>query len=177
MIRRRCAGTCHGGAGGPRGGRGPLIASAAVSANNTPAGARALALLRIPDLRRVPRSDWLQLVRFLAVGLSGYVVNLLVFWIATLGGLHYIPAAVVAFAVAWVNNFLLNRYWTFQASGEAMVGQGLRYLLVCLVALGANLVILHVLVDAGLGEISSQAIAIVLVTPLSYLLSRRWSFR
>jgi putative flippase GtrA len=45
------------------------------------------------------------------------------------------------------------------------------------VALGANLIILHLLVDAGLGELLAQAIAIVLVTPLSYLLSRRWSFR
>ena len=147
-------------------------------ADKTTASARSpLALLRIPDLRKVPRSDWMQLVRFLVVGVSGYVVNLLVFWIATSAGAHYIPAAVVAFAVAWVNNFLLNRYWTFRRADEAMVGQGLKYLLVCLVALGANLVILHLLVDAGLGEVSSQAIAIVLVTPLSYLLSRRWSFR
>ena len=37
--------------------------------------------------------------------------------------------------------------------------------------------ILQVLVDAGLGETLSQAVAIALVTPLSYLLSRRWSFR
>lgn len=119
----------------------------------------------------------MQLVRFLAVGFSGYVVNLLVFWLATVAGLHYIPAAVVAFAVAWLNNFVLNRHWTFRATGEAVMGQGVKYLLVCLVALGANLVILHFLVDAGLGEIYSQAIAIILVTPLNYLLSRRWSFR
>lgn len=147
-------------------------------ADKTTASARSpLALLRIPDPRKVPRSDWMQLARFLAVGVSGYVVNLLVFWAVTSAGAHYIPAAIVAFIVAWTNNFLLNRHWTFRAGAEAMVGQGLRYLLVCLVALGANLVILHVLVDAGLGEIYAQAIAIILVTPLNYLLSRRWSFR
>jgi len=149
-----------------------------VPADKTTASARSpLALLRIPDLRKVPRSDWMQLVRFLAVGVSGYVVNLLVFWISTSAGAHYIPAAIIAFAIAWLNNFLLNRHWTFRRADEAMVGQGVRYLLVCLVALAANLVILHLLVDAGLGEIYSQALAIVLVTPLSYLLSRRWSFR
>lgn len=147
-------------------------------ANQTPASAKSpLALLRIPDLRKADRSDWMQLVRFLAVGFSGYVVNLLVFWLATVAGLHYIPAAVVAFAVAWLNNFVLNRHWTFRAAGEAVVGQGAKYLLVCLVALGANLVILHFLVDAGLAELYAQAIAIILVTPLNYLLSRRWSFR
>jgi dolichol-phosphate mannosyltransferase len=155
-----------------------LLASRAVSVKDANAGARSpLTLLRIPDPRRVPRDDWMQLVRFLAVGASGYVVNLAIFSIALLLGLHYIPAAVVAFVIAWVNNFLLNRYWTFRARDEAMVGQGARYLLVSLVALGANLLILQLLVEAGLGETLSQAIAIALVTPLSYLLSRRWSFR
>jgi putative flippase GtrA len=149
-----------------------------VPANESPVGARStLALLRVPDPRRVPRADWLQLVRFLAVGASGYVVNLLVFALATVGGLHYIPAAVMAFVVAWMNNFMLNRYWTFRARGDGMVLQGLRYFLVSVVALGANLIILHLLVQSGLVELLAQAIAIVLVTPLSYLLSRRWSFR
>ncbi len=111
------------------------------------------------------------------VGASGYAVNLAVFSIALSVGVHYIPAAIVAFGVAWVNNFLLNRYWTFRAHAEAMVGQGIRYLLVSLVALSTNLIILYVLVNAGVGETLSQATAIVLVTPLSYLLSRRWSFR
>ena len=155
-----------------------LLASRAVSVKDANAGARSpLTLLRIPDPRRVPRDDWMQLVRFLVVGASGYVVNLAVFSIALLMGLHYIPAAIVAFVIAWVNNFLLNRYWTFRAHDEAMMGQGAKYLLVSLIALGANLLILQLLVDAGLGETLSQAVAIALVTPLSYLLSRRWSFR
>ncbi len=178
MIRRRCVRTCRVRDGRPGGGFRPLIASAIVPPNQTPASPRSpLALLRVPALRRVRRSDWLQLVRFLSVGLTGYVVNLVVFWLLTAGGLHYLPAAVVAFAVAWVNNFLLNRHWTFRAGAEALMGQGGRYLLVCLVALGANLIILHVLVDSGLGAVYAQAIAIILVTPVNYLLSRRWSFR
>ena len=178
MIRRGGARTCRARDDRTRGGAPPLIASPALPANQTPASGRSpLATLRLPDPRRVARSDWLQLARFLAVGLSGYVVNLLVFWLATAGGMHYIPAATVAFVVAWLNNFLLNRHWTFRAAGEDLMAQGLRYLLVCLVALGANLIILHVLVDAGLGELYAQAIAIILVTPLNYLLSRRWSFR
>ena len=97
--------------------------------------------------------------------------------VALLLGVHYIPAAIIAFIVAWMNNFMLNRYWTFRAHAEALVGQGARYLAVSVVALIANLIVLQLLVNAGLGETLSQAIAIVLVTPLSYLLSRRWSFR
>ncbi|MCX6410357.1 MAG: GtrA family protein [Actinobacteria bacterium] len=145
--------------------------------DETAGGRSPFTIFRIPDPRRVNRSDWMQLVRFLVVGTSGYVVNLAIFSIALLLGAHYIPAAIIAFIVAWMNNFMLNRYWTFRAHAEAMVGQGARYLAVSVVALIANLIILQLLVDAGLGETLSQAIAIVLVTPLSYLLSRRWSFR
>ena len=155
-----------------------MLASLLVSVKDETAGGRSpFTLLRIPNPRRVNRSDWMQLVRFLVVGASGYVVNLAIFSIALLLGAHYIPAAIIAFIVAWMNNFMLNRYWTFRAHAEAMVGQGARYLAVSVVALITNLIILQLLVDAGLGETLSQAIAIVLVTPLSYLLSRRWSFR
>ena len=162
----------------PQSDRGALLASVLVSVKDETAGGRSpFTIFRIPDPRRVNRSDWMQLVRFLVVGTSGYVVNLAIFSIALLLGAHYIPAAIIAFIVAWMNNFMLNRYWTFRAHAEAMMGQGARYLAVSVVALIANLIILQVLVDAGLGETLSQAIAIVLVTPLSYLLSRRWSFR
>ena len=155
-----------------------MLASVLVSVKDETAGGRSpFTIFRIPDPRRVNRSDWMQLVRFLVVGTSGYVVNLAIFSIALLLGAHYILAAIIAFIVAWMNNFMLNRYWTFRAHAEAMVGQGARYLAVSVVALIANLIILQLLVDAGLGETLSQAIAIVLVTPLSYLLSRRWSFR
>ena len=159
-------------------GLGAFASLARVSVKDELAGGRSpFTLLRIPDPRRTSRADWMQLIRFLVVGASGYVVNLAVFSLALYLGAHYIPAAIIAFIIAWVNNFMLNRYWTFAARGEAMMGQGAKYLLVSLIALGANLAILQLLVDAGLGETLSQAIAIVLVTPLSYLLSRRWSFR
>jgi putative flippase GtrA len=45
-----------------------------------------------------------------------------------------------------------------------------------LVYLG-NLVILTALVELGVGKILSQAIAIVLVTPLNFVGNKLWSFR
>ena len=117
-----------------------------------PRGAAAT-ILRVPDVRRAKRADWIQLIRFLVVGSSGYVVNLAVFSLAIALGAHYIPAGIVA-----------------------ALRQGVKYFLVSLVALGANLLVLHLLVDAGLADIPAQALAIVLVTPISFLLSRRWSF-
>ncbi len=53
----------------------------------------------------------------------------------------------------------------------------MRFFLVSLAALAANLVVLQVLIALGLGKLGGQAIAIVLVMPLSFLGNRLWSFR
>jgi putative flippase GtrA len=53
----------------------------------------------------------------------------------------------------------------------------MRFLVVSTLALGANLVVLHLLVSAGLGEVVAQAIAIVLVTPVNFIGNKLWSFR
>ena len=58
-----------------------------------------------------------QLVRFCLVGASGYLVDLAVFSVLVhVADTHYAVAAVAAFCVAWTNNFLWNKYWTFPAA-------------------------------------------------------------
>ncbi len=124
------------------------------------------------------RSNWEQLAKFCIVGASGYVVNLAVF--ASLlkwAGVHYIPAAVGSFLVAVANNYTWNRLWTFRGQRGGVAYQGLRFLVVSSVALGANLVVLSALVAAGMGELPAQAVAIVIVTPLNFIGNKLWSFR
>jgi putative flippase GtrA len=123
--------------------------------------------------------NWLQLVRFAAVGASGYGVNLAVFAACVhLAGIDYRLAAVFAFVVSVINNFWWNRHWTFDARHEHALFQGARFFLVSLVAFGFTYVVLIALVsDAGLSKVPAQAIAIAAGTPLSFLGQKLWSFR
>ena len=75
------------------------------------------------------------------------------------------------------NNYLWNRLWTFRTSRGHVYYQGMRFLVVSLVALALNLAILRGLVALGAGKIVAQAIAIVLVTPFSFSANKLWSFR
>jgi dolichol-phosphate mannosyltransferase len=126
-------------------------------------------------LRR--RANWEQLVKFCLVGVSGYAVNLFVFsFVLLVLGVHYIPAAVCSFLVAVTNNYTWNRLWTFRAHRGHVAYQGMRFLVVSTLALGANLVVLTALVALGLPEVLAQAIAIVLVTPINFLGNKLWSF-
>ncbi|TMK33620.1 MAG: GtrA family protein [Actinobacteria bacterium] len=127
-------------------------------------------------LRR--RHNWEQLAKFCVVGASGYVVNLGVYaLLLNWANLHYTLAATGSFLVAVTNNYTWNRLWTFRHQRGHMGYQGLRFLVVSVIVYGANLGLLAVFVEVGLGKIVSQAIAVVLVTPLNFLGNKLWSFR
>ena len=124
------------------------------------------------------RANWLQLAKFCAVGASGYAVNLVVYsLLVEVVGLHYLVAATCSFVVAVTNNYTWNRVWTFRGQRGHVAYQGFRFLVVSTVALGANLAILYALVRLGLDKVPSQAVAIVLVTPLIFVGNKVWSFR
>ena len=122
--------------------------------------------------------NWVQLAKFSAVGASGYVVNLVVYTALLKGaGFHYALAATCSFVVAVTNNYTWNRLWTFHEQRGHVGWQGLRFLVVALVAYAANLAILAAFVESGVDKILAQAIAVVLVTPLNFLGNKLWSFR
>jgi putative flippase GtrA len=122
--------------------------------------------------------NWLQFVRFAAVGASGYVVNLVMFAACVHGvGIDYRVAAVVAFVVSVVNNFWWNRHWTFDAKHQHPAHQALRFFAVSVVTFGFTYVVLVALVGTGMEKVIAQAIAIVAGTPLSFIGQKLWSFR
>jgi putative flippase GtrA len=121
--------------------------------------------------------NWVQLAKFCAVGGSGYVINLAVYTaLLKWAGLHYLGAAVVSFCAAVSNNYWWNRHWTFRGQRGHFAYQGMRFVVVSIVALVANLIILQVLVGLGVDKVLAQAIAIVLVTPLNFVGNKLWSF-
>jgi len=125
------------------------------------------------------RHNWEQLAKFCLVGTSGYVVNLGVYALFVHSiGVDYHFAAVAAWLVAVVNNFVLNRHWTFDARDGLARFQAIRFLVVSLVAFGVSLLLLTLFVEAaGIAKIPAQALAVATSTPLNFLGNKLWSFR
>jgi len=122
--------------------------------------------------------NWKQLAKFSLVGLSGYAINLVVYTALLRGaGWHYAPAATVSFLVAVTNNYTWNRLWTFHEQRGHVGWQGLRFLVVALVAYLANLALLSGFIALGVDKVLAQAIAVVLVTPLNFVGNKLWSFK
>jgi putative flippase GtrA len=108
---------------------------------------RAVRALRRPH-------NWVQLGKFAAVGASGYAINLAVYTALLRGaGFHCTAAATCSFLVAVTNNYTWNRLWTFHDQRGHVGWQGLRFLVVALVAYGANLALLAGFIALGLDKV------------------------
>jgi putative flippase GtrA len=136
------------------------------------------ALVRRIHLGTREPENWIQLFKFGLVGGSGYVINLVVFALLDqLLGIHHLVSALLSFCVAVTNNFVLNRYWTFQAARGHAGFQAARFFAVSVMALGVNLVALYLLVDvAGAPELPSQAVSVALAMPFNFVGNKLWTF-
>lgn len=136
-------------------------------------------------LARVPRG-LRQFVKFAVVGGVGTLVNLAVFsfiifvWVKARGTRPLLVEQVasgVAFCVAVVSNFVLNRRWTFRHRGPVITHFS-RFFVVSLVGLGLNVLGYTALHQwLGLEEHLSQLLAIGIVTPFNFFGSKLWAFR
>jgi len=134
--------------------------------------------LRVRHGMRKPH-NWVQLGKFLLVGLSGYAVNLAVFTFSLkVLGVHHIAAATIAFGVAVTNNFWWNRHWTFAARDGHAGFQAARFFAISVVAFLIQVTILEILVTGPeLPKVLAQAISLVLATPVNFIGNKLWSFR
>jgi putative flippase GtrA len=119
-----------------------------------------------------------QFVKFVIVGVSN---TLLAFTVYTLllkvFGVWYLAASAIGFMVGAVNGFLLNRRWTFSGHvGDALTP--VRWAVVQGCGLGLNEGLLYFWVaGVGVDKLVGQALALVVVTTVTFAANRAWTFR
>ena len=136
----------------------------------TRVGDSAARILRMPLV--------LQFVKFGVVGVSNTLIFFLVYTLLLkVFGVWYVAASGIGFAVGAINGFLWNRAWTFRGHvGDALTP--VRWFVVQTSGLLVNLGLVYLFVDgAGLGELVGQAATIAIVTVLTFLANRAWTFR
>jgi putative flippase GtrA len=114
----------------------------------------------------------------LLVGAGGYVVNLAAFVLLSAAGMRYIAASVLSYFLSNALMYLGNRYFTFRLGHTGLWAAYLRYVGVGLVVAALNAGLLALLVEViALDPTVGQAISLLLLTPLAFVLNKRWSFR
>jgi putative flippase GtrA len=119
-----------------------------------------------------------QPMKFLLVGAGGYLVNLAIFAWLLLLGVPYLLDSIVSYFISNALMYLGNRYFTFSLGHDGFWLAYVRYILVGLVVAGLNAIVLAILVEtAGLYAVYAQAISLLLITPVAFVLNKRWTFR
>jgi putative flippase GtrA len=150
-----------------------------------PAEELTTAVIELPFHHRVrlgirKGQNWLQLVRFGAVGASGYAVNLISFALLVhVLGVTYWVASPIAYLLGTANNFYWNRRWTFSHAREAHPAhQAWKFFAVSLLSFGVNYAVLITLVKTtGMEQVLAQAIANAVGMPVNFLGQKLWSFK
>ena len=120
-------------------------------------------------------------VQFVKFGIVGVSNTLIAFAVYTLllkvFGVWYVAASGIGFAVGAVNGFLLNRRWTFRGHvGDALTP--VRWAIVQTCGLGLNLGLVYLFVhDAGMDKLVGQIPTTAIVTVLTFVANRAWTFR
>jgi putative flippase GtrA len=120
--------------------------------------------------------------RFNAVGALGIGVQLTVLWVlADLWGVAYLPATVAAVGAAVVHNFLWHQRWTWRdrrRRGLAALVAFTRFLGTNgVISIGGNVGVMFVLVGgAGMNSLMANVIAIATTGLLNFAMSDAFVF-
>lgn len=119
-----------------------------------------------------------QPITFLLVGMGGYALNLAAFAAFLTLGVRYLAASLLAYFLSNAAMYVGNRYLTFRLSHKGFWRAYRRYVVAGSVVAGLSALILAALVEgAGADARLGQALSLAAVTPVAFLLSKRWAFR
>ncbi|HEY1588371.1 MAG TPA: GtrA family protein [Rhodanobacter sp.] len=118
------------------------------------------------------------LFRYLLVGCVNTAVGLGLIYLCMYAlGMRNAPANLIGYAVGVLVSFVLNKSWTFAHQGSYLPALG-RFLLVLLVAYGANLLTVLLLADRwDFNRYVAQAAGVIPYTLIGYVGSRWFAFR
>jgi putative flippase GtrA len=119
-----------------------------------------------------------QFVKFGLVGVSNTLLTLAVYTLLLkVFVFWYVVASAIGFAVGAVNGFLWNRSWTFRGHvGDSLTP--VRWFVVQGCGLLVNSGLVFVFVDgARLDKLLAQGLTIGIVTILTFIANRSWTFR
>ena len=118
-----------------------------------------------------------ELARFCVVGLGSVIVNnLFIVGCTELLGIHYLISITLAFVLATVMGFALNRQWSFQKDGVFQTREIVRYFIVTLIGISLSLLATWYLMQHGIPYYITMIGIASLMAPLNFVAHRIWSF-
>jgi putative flippase GtrA len=130
---------------------------------------------------------YLEFFKFSVVGLTGTAVDFGIYAILTrLAGFYFLHATAISVFIAIINNFLLNKYWTFKKGQSGRGGsEYVKFFIVSIINYFINIGITFVIVKYSHGEaifgtyndFFAKVVAIAIVLFSNYFGNKMWTFK
>ena len=119
-----------------------------------------------------------KLIKFLVVGTIGAAIDfgLLAMLVEVF---HWQPlwANMISFSVAVINNFLLNKFWTWRNDDPNYKKQFVKFLITSVLGLGISTLLLWLFLILKLHYLSAKVIVSILVAVWNYSINNWWTFK
>lgn len=131
------------------------------------------------------RNELARFIRFLAVGVSGTLVDFAILSLLKSLGWPTLPANFVSYSCGIINNYLLTRFWVYpEARAKQNLVQVFQFLLISLTGLLLNnLLVLalerpagELLGNVAYGFLPAKVIATLIVLLWNFFANRLWTF-
>jgi putative flippase GtrA len=134
---------------------------------------------RIPYRRFLTDIGPLQVLRFLFVGGTAFLIYFILEFLLEGTYLRPYGALTIAYATATAYHFLMNRYFTFRSSSVdgGISTTLLRYVSVVVLNYAITLIVVTIAASAYLRTQVGMLAAVVLTTIVSFVLSKTWIFK
>ncbi|TES95224.1 GtrA family protein [Patescibacteria group bacterium] len=125
------------------------------------------------------QQDLKQFLKFCVVGTVGTAIDFGLFYLLVESAhIWYLLAATISFIVAVINNYIFNKFWTFEDRDKDFLRQFGRFLVVSIIGLGLNVLILYILVEfAGMWYILAKVLATGVVLIWNFFANKYWTFK
>ena len=119
-----------------------------------------------------------QFIRFGIVGVSNTLIFFVIYYPFLFIGVHYIIANFVAFVIATLNSFFLNRKFVFKKADGKKSAQLTRVFFAYGFTVSLSTVMLFLLIDIfGISQYIAPLITFCFTIPTNFLLNKFWAFR
>jgi len=103
-----------------------------------------------------------QLIKFALVGITGMGLDFGTTWLLKEKvKINKFVANAAGFSIAVVNNFILNKYWTFDNQNPIATEQFVKFLVISIVGLGINSLLLFILLKKIKGNFYLVKLAVI----------------
>lgn len=120
-----------------------------------------------------------QFFKFCVVGTAGAIIDIGGLWLLVeFVGLYYLIGATISFVASVINNYFLNKYWTFKDLSAINFKQIFSFALISIIGLCINLLTMYTFVEfINLNYLISKAIASLVVLLWNFLMNKHVTFK